>query len=72
MKKPDSLLAWEQRVETAQRTMPKLCWTCSHHAPRDSADEIYCRKFEAAPPLSFTETEGQCDEWRSIIDEIPF
>lgn len=70
--KPHALAQWEERCERLRGEIPRLCVTCVHHAARSVGDELYCQKFEASPPLDFVSTEGQCAEWSSVLDGIPF
>lgn len=63
---------WEKRLEKLKAELPRLCSTCSHHAPKDAQEEFYCRKFESNPPLDFATTENACADWQNILDEIPF
>lgn len=70
--KPKPLEIWEARCESLRAEIPRICVTCAHHAPRETTDDLYCRRFEEHPPLDFQEAEQKCNEWSSILDEIPF
>lgn len=65
MHKPRVLAEWEA-------AMPRVCVTCMHHEKRDATDTVYCKRYDAEPPSSFTEEHGACADWQDIREELPF
>lgn len=70
MKKPKFLDEWDKSCDDFRKTLPRCCFTCAHHV--ESADEIFCRKFQEVAPLDFANTRDSCAEWSSVLDDLPF
>lgn len=70
MKKPLSVIAWERRVEELRMEIPKNCHTCEH-AVIDGFS-IFCRQYDETPPDDFSQQDGVCSEWSSVLEAVPF